>query len=107
MSTQSLYSQRALRPEESAGQWNLFTGELEPIPAQNGDVPESGWYSTLNGAWSCPKIPLDRKLLLTKGFRLPFRMVVQRYPKNDWSLACCPSAQKNRQRLPKQPIQHN
>jgi hypothetical protein len=41
MSTQSLDSRRALRPEESAGQWNLFTGELEPIAANDGKAPET------------------------------------------------------------------
>jgi len=72
MSTQSLYSQRALRPEESAGQWNLFTGELEPIPAQNGDVPESGWLFDTEWGMVLPKNPAGQEVVVDEGVSIAF-----------------------------------
>lgn len=72
MSTQSLYSQRALRAEESAGQWNLFTGELEPIPAQNGDAPESGWLFDPEWGMVLPKDPAGQEVVVDEGVSIAF-----------------------------------
>src|SRR6266566_4374880 len=72
MSTQSLYSQRALRPEQSAGQWNLFTGELEPIPAQNGEAPESGWLFDPEWGMVLPKNPAGQEVVVDEGVSIAF-----------------------------------
>jgi len=72
MSTQSLHSQRALRPQESAGQWNLFTGELEPIPPQNGDAPESGWLFDPEWGMVLPKNPAGQEVVVDEGVSIAF-----------------------------------
>jgi CRISPR-associated protein Cas1 len=72
MSTQSLYTQRAPRAEESAGQWNLFTGDLEPIPGQNDDIAESGWLFDPEWGMVLPKNPAGQEVVVDEGVSIAF-----------------------------------
>src|SRR6185437_16454268 len=72
MSTQPLQSERALRSEESAGQWNLFTGALDPIPAQNGELPEPGWLFDPEWGMVLPKNPAGQEVVVDEGVSISF-----------------------------------
>jgi len=107
MSTHSLDVQRALRPKESAGQWNLFTGELEPIPAQNGELPEPGWLFDPEWGMVLPKDLAGRNWSLTKAFRFLFPTDSQKFSENHWSLGYFRSAQKSLPPLRRQRMEPN
>lgn len=72
MSTQPPQSERALRSEESAGQWNLFTGELEAIPGQNGEQPEPGWLFDPEWGMVLPKNPAGQEVVVDEGVSIAF-----------------------------------
>ena len=81
MNASSLNYQETLTAQEEAGQWNLFTGKLEPIPAQNGDAPESGWLFDPEWGMVLPKNPAGQEVVVDEGVSIAFPDGATRSPK--------------------------
>ncbi|MBI4444430.1 MAG: CRISPR-associated endonuclease Cas1 [Acidobacteria bacterium] len=54
------------------GQWNLFTGELEPIAVSEGKVPEQGWLFDPDWGLVLPENPKGREILVDQGVSVAF-----------------------------------
>ncbi len=72
MNTSSLNDKEALRSQEEAGQWNLFTGELEPIPLQDSEAAESGWLFDPEWGMVLPKNPAGQEIVVDEGVSIAF-----------------------------------
>lgn len=72
MNSPSLDSQKALRAEECVGQWNLFTGELDPIQAQDDEGSESGWLFDPEWGMVLPKNPAGQEIVVDEGVSIAF-----------------------------------
>jgi len=72
MNSPSLNHEKALPVEELAGQWNLFTGELELIAANDGKAPESGWLFDPDWGIVLPENPAGREIVIDEGVSLAF-----------------------------------
>ncbi len=75
MSASSLNGQPTLQTEEAGGQWNLFTGELEPIRAQDGEAPESGWLFDPEWGMVLPENRAGKEIVVEEGITLSFPVI--------------------------------
>jgi len=72
MDTSSLNDKETLRSQKEAAQWNLFTGELEQIPGQDGDSSESGWLFDPEWGMVLPKNPAGQEVVVDEGVSIAF-----------------------------------
>lgn len=72
MNTSSLNGKEVLRSQEEAGQWNLFTGELELIPGQDGQDAETGWLFDPEWGMVLPKNPAGQEIVVDEGVSIAF-----------------------------------
>src|SRR5581483_9182488 len=57
---------------EPPGQYNLFTGELEPIAVSDGKAPESGWLFDPDWGVVLPEDVAGRQVIVDEGLTLAF-----------------------------------
>src|SRR5579872_1083044 len=72
MTASSPSYQVALRSQQEAGQWNLFTGELEVLPAENGETVETGWLFDPEWHMVLPENPAGQEILVDEGLSIAF-----------------------------------
>ncbi len=63
---------RETESECNQGQYNLFTGELEPIAAGDGEVPATGWLFDPDWGVVLPENPAGREIVIDEGVSLAF-----------------------------------
>ena len=56
---------------EEAGQWNLLSGELEPLRT-DGEVPETGWLFDPDFGLVLPEDVAGRQVIIDEGLSLAF-----------------------------------
>ncbi len=59
-------------PPPPYGQYNLFTGELERLPASDGEASESGWLFDPDFGLVLPEDRAGKEILVEEGIRLSF-----------------------------------
>jgi CRISP-associated protein Cas1 len=62
--------------KDRLGQWNLLTGELEPLPTDE-EVPESGWLFDPDFSLVLPEDVAGRQVIVDEGLALAFPVTYQ------------------------------
>ena len=62
--------------KDRLGQWNLLTGELEPLPTDE-EVPESGWLFDPDFSLVLPEDVAGRQVIVDEGLSLAFPVTYQ------------------------------
>jgi CRISPR-associated protein Cas1 len=69
--------------QKSVGQYNLFTGELEPIVTGDGEVPEPGWLFDPDWGMVLPENTAGREIVIDEGVSLAFPAGASRKGESD------------------------
>jgi hypothetical protein len=72
MGTDSTIEAVIRRTKEQVGQYNLFTGELEPIAAGNGEAAKPGWLFDPVLGLVLPENPAGREIVIDEGVLVRF-----------------------------------